>query len=159
MKLIKYALIMIMPICSAVAEPTEADIQQSVKELDLANITMMKKEMEVAYSHLIKATELDPTNSTILNSVSYMAMQSGNFDKALEYLNKALILDKNKFGENHPNVASVMNNIGSVWSKKGNHSKALQYYNQALSIIESELGPNHPQVIRIREIRDMEKLK
>lgn len=159
MKLIKYLLILAFPLCSATAQTSSADIQESVQELDLANIAMMKKETDVAYDHLQKAAKLDPNNSSILNSVSYMAMQSDQLDKALEYLDMALKLDTEKFGENHPNVASVMNNIGSVWSKKGDHNKALAYYDKALIIIENELGPKHPQVIKIREIRDQEKLK
>lgn len=141
------------------AQVSDEDVNGSVKEYDLANIAMMKKQDAEAYVHLQNAVKLDPENSTFLNSASYMAMHLGHLDVALDYLDKALAIDSEKFGKNHPNVASVLNNMGSVWSKKGDHKKAVDYYDQAYAIIAETLGEKHPQVVNIKRIRDIEAAK
>ena len=135
------------------------DINLSVKEFDLANVAMMKKDNKQAYIHLQKAASLDPTNSTFLNSAAFMAMSNGELDVAMEYLDDALPLDIERYGESHPAVASVLNNMGTIWSKKGNHKKAVEYYEKALTVVENELGKTHPRVVSIRDIRDVEKSK
>ena len=39
----------------------------------------------------------------------------GNNEKALEYYEKALAIDKKTHGEEHPDVATSLNNIGLVY--------------------------------------------
>ena len=70
----------------------------------------------------------------------------GNYDKALEYYNKALEIDLSVHGDRHPNVATCYNNIGGVYDSQGNYDKALEYYNKALEIRLSVLGDGHPNV-------------
>ena len=101
-----------------------------------------------------KAAKLDPDNAPYLNSVGFLAYQFGDLDKAINYLERALILDKAYYGENHPAVASLMNNLGTVWSKKGDPKKALQYLDQALSFMTNDLGPDHPQTKSVQAKRD-----
>ena len=43
-------------------------------------------------------------------------IESGEFDKALPCLEKALALGKKTLGENHPEVASIYSNIGTVYN-------------------------------------------
>ncbi len=157
--LCKIAIIMICYHIPAEAQTSADDINLSVKEFDLANVAMMKKDAEQAYIHLQKAASLDPTNSTFLNSAAFMAMSNGELDVAMDYLDDALPLDVERYGESHPAVASVLSNMGTVWSKKGDHKKAVEFYEQALAIVEKELGKTHPRVVNIREIRDAEKSK
>lgn len=141
------------------AQPSAEDITASHKEYDLANVAMMKKQDAEAYEHLKKAATLDPTNSTYNNSAGYMAMHLGEFETSLEYLNTALALDSEKFGDGHPNVASILNNMGSVYSKMGDSKKAVDYYDRAYAIIADFLGENHPQVQTVKKIRDDEAAK
>ncbi|MEZ5756683.1 MAG: tetratricopeptide repeat protein [Emcibacteraceae bacterium] len=158
-KVIIISFIYLLAISTLMAKPSDQDIDASVKEYDLANIAMMKEQDQDAYEHLKSAVKLDPGNSTYLNGAGYMAMKLGEYNNSLDFLHKALEIDKKDFGDNHPNVASILNNIGSVNSKMGEHDKALEYYNKAYTIMESSLGENHPQTQTVKKIRDEEKKK
>lgn len=144
---------------SCFAQSSDEDIAASITEYDLANVAMMKKQDAEAYAHLKKAAKLDPTNSTFTNSAGYMAMHLGELETSLDYLERALVLDTETFGNTHPNVASILNNMGSVYSKMGNSEKAVDYYDQAYAIISEFLGEKHPQVVNVKRIRDEEAAK
>ncbi|MCP5380857.1 MAG: tetratricopeptide repeat protein [Kordiimonadaceae bacterium] len=158
-KLLIICLASLFTISSVIAKSSDQDIDASVKEYDLANIAMMKEQDQEAYEHLKSAVNLDPGNSTYLNGAGYLAMKLGEFESSLNFLHKALEIDKEDFGDDHPNVASILNNIGSVYSKMGEHHKALDYYNQAYKIMEDSLGEDHPQTQTVKKIRDEEKKK
>mgnify|MGYP003675764365 FL=1 len=83
---------------SSFAQVNDEDIAASIKEYDLANVAMMKKQDAEAYTHLKKAAKLDPSNSTFINSAGYMAMHLGELETSLEYLESALVLDTEAFG-------------------------------------------------------------
>ena len=144
---------------AAYAEPTTEALNQAVKEHDQANIAMMKKDEELAYSHLQKAAELDPENATYLNSAAYMAMKLGDPEKAILYLDQAIMLDKERYGEDHPNVAMVINNKASVYSNMGNSEMAIEHYQQAYDIVVASVGEKHPQAETIKGFLDAEKAK
>ena len=139
--------------------PSREDIDKAAVEHDKANVAMMKKDNETAYNHLKNAIELDPTNSSFLNSTAYMAMQMGEPEKAIDYLDMALDLDKKEYGDNHPNVASVINNKASVYSSMGDHKKAVKHYKQAYDIVVTALGDKHPQAELIKNLLDKESAK
>ena len=84
--------------------------------------------------------------ATSYNNIGSVYYQKGDYDKALEYLNKALTIQKAKLGEEHTDVATSYNNIGSLYSKKGNYDKALEYLNKALTIRKAKLGDEHTDV-------------
>lgn len=149
-----------LSICTTVfAEPTRENMHKASLEHDKANVAMMKKDNETAYFHLKNAVELDPTNSAFLNSTAYMAVQMGEPEKSIEYLDMALALDKEQYGEDHPNVASVINNKASVYSSMGNHEKAVAHYKHAYKIVVGALGEKHPQAELIKKLLDKESAK
>lgn len=139
--------------------PSREDIDKAAVEHDKANVAMMKKDNETAYTHLKNAVKLDPTNSSFLNSTAYMAMQMGETEKAIDYLDMALELDKKEYGDDHPNVASVINNKASVYSSMGDNKKAVEHYKQAYDIVVTALGEKHPQAELIKNLLDKESAK
>jgi tetratricopeptide (TPR) repeat protein len=67
--------------------------------------------------------------------------KKGNYDKALEYLNKSLQLT------NDPNtIANVYSAIGSVYSYKGDNNKAIEYFKKAIEI--NQANGNHSETVR-----------
>ncbi|MDE6311821.1 MAG: tetratricopeptide repeat protein, partial [Muribaculaceae bacterium] len=72
--------------------------------------------------------------------------KQGNYQLALEYLQKALSIRLDVFGENHPNVATSYNNIGYVYLSLGEYQQALEYYQKALKISLAVLNENHPNI-------------
>lgn len=159
MKYVKILTLFILCQSTAWAQTSAENITASNKEYDLANVAMMKEQDAEAYEHLKQAAALDPTNSTYSNSAGYMAMHLGEFATSLEYLNTALALDSEKFGNDHPNVASVLNNMGSVYSNMGDSKKAVDYYDRAYVIIADFLGEKHPQAQTVKRTRDVEAAK
>ena len=67
---------------------------------------------------------------------------------AQEYLNEALKIGLERWGEQHPEVASSYQNLGVVQHLKGNNGQALAFWNQALAIRLVVLGEHHPDVAR-----------
>ena len=158
-KFINILAIFLITVTSTQAQTSREDIDASVLEEDKAKIAMMKKDYDTAYAHLKKAIDLDPTNSSFLNSAAYLAMEKQDYDEALALLDKALALDTEKFGEKHGNVASVLNNIGSIYSKMGDKQNAVASYQKAYDIFADTYGEKHPQATFIKGLLDAEKAK
>jgi len=65
--------------------------------------------------------------SEMLNSIASIYQDQGNYDKALEYLNKSLQLTTK------PSIiATIYNNIALVYSDKGDNNKAVEYLKKAI---------------------------
>ena len=107
---------------------------------------------DLALKYCNKALHIaEANNDSIYVAVSYNNIGSvyndkGEYDKALEFHNKALTIRKAKLGEEHPDVAGSYNNIGSVYYMKGDYDKALDFYNKDLAIRKSKLGEEHTDV-------------
>ncbi len=87
-----------------------------------------------------------PNASTYRNNLGAAWKEKGNYDKAIEYYEKALNSDLKNFGEDHPNVATYRNNLGSTWKAKGEYDKAIEYYEKALKSDLKNFGENHQKV-------------
>ena len=84
--------------------------------------------------------------ATYRNNLGAAWKAKGNYDKAIEYYEKALKSDLKTFGEDHPNVATYRNNLGATWKAKGEYDKAIEYYEMALKSDLKNFGENHPKV-------------
>ena len=69
-------------------------------------------------------------------------------EKAKEYYEWALKIQKEQLGGNHVDVAASYNDLGTVYSDKGDLEKAKEYYEWALKIQKEQLGANHVDVAR-----------
>jgi len=66
------------------------------------------------------------------------------FNKALEYYRKDLVISKKVIGKEHPDTASTYNDIGEVYRAMGTYDLALEYHKKAKAIREKVLGKKHP---------------
>jgi tetratricopeptide (TPR) repeat protein len=155
-KLIIISLIITIHDSSSFAQISHQSVSNSIAENELAKAAMLAKNDIKAYKHLQQATNLDPSNSSFINSAAYMAMKLGEFKSSLNYLQKALYIDIEKFGINHPNVAAIHNNMGNVYSVLENRKSALHHFDAAYKIISEYLGEKHPQTINIKKNLDRE---
>jgi tetratricopeptide (TPR) repeat protein len=87
-----------------------------------------------------------PNAATYRNNLGAAWNGKGNYDKAIEYYEKALNSDLENLGEDHPNVATYRNNLGATWKAKGEYDKAIEYYEMALKSDLNNFGENHPKV-------------
>jgi tetratricopeptide (TPR) repeat protein len=70
----------------------------------------------------------------------------GEYEKALEYLQRSLNIRLKIYGEEHPDVAETYNSIGYAYVIKGEYEKALEYYKKTLAIGLKIYGEEHPNV-------------
>jgi CHAT domain-containing protein/tetratricopeptide (TPR) repeat protein len=92
----------------------------------------------------------DPGREAILLTTIGMAYgQTGEHDKALENLTRALELHRT--GGNRSMVAVSLNNIGGVYRARGDLSRALDYFEQALSL-RREVGDRSGEAVTLSNI-------
>ncbi len=92
----------------------ERTIKIYLETLQLATIKKINSKIPVIYNNL---------------GITYFYLK--NYDKALDFFNKALNL---KTGKNNEKRASTLHNIGMIYRNIEDYSKAIDYYNQALKI-------------------------
>ena len=113
-----------------------------------------------AIGYLKDAIRLDPDYGAAYNNIGMAYDSKGDYDRAMEYYQKALKITLKKLGPEHPKVAIGYNNIGSTYKHKGDYDRAMEYYQKALKITLKKLGPEHPKVaIRYNNIGSTYKHK
>jgi tetratricopeptide (TPR) repeat protein len=85
----------------------------------------------------------------LYNNVGSIYDSKGDYEKALEYYNRALAIREKVFGTEHPDVATSYNNIGNIYYSQGDYEKAQEYLKKALAIFEKVLGTEHPNVAQL----------
>ena len=99
-----------------------------------------------AIEYLNNAVRLDPDYSPAYNNLGLAYKQKGDYDKALEYFQKALKLDLKQVGPWHTEVAIRYNNLAMTYEYKGEYDKAIAYYEKALAMGLKQLGAEHPKM-------------
>ena len=70
----------------------------------------------------------------------------GQYNAAKEYHEKALIIWKKIFGEEHADVARNYNNLANVYQDLGQYNEAKEYHEKALIIWTKIFGEEHAYV-------------
>ncbi len=112
----------------------------------LAKLAEDRIDYATARENYIQAAQFDPENSKYLNSAGMIMATLAQYDKAIEYYEKALDSNLKTYGTDHPDVATGWNNLGSVWNSKADYDLAIEYFEKALSSDLKTLGPDHPSV-------------
>jgi tetratricopeptide (TPR) repeat protein len=68
------------------------------------------------------------------------------FEQAEFFFLKALVIDKNIYGEDSIHISGVLCEVGDVFFELNKNKEALEYYTQALFIVEKEYGGKHKLV-------------
>ncbi len=87
----------------------------------------------------------------VYHNLGYLFSMQGEYEKALDYLNKALEIRTKTLNPNHPDIRSSYYQIGAVYSEMGEFDKALEYFNNSLRIAEKTLGRDHQITLQIKE--------
>lgn len=94
------------------------------------------------YEKLLASRLSEGREGMIYNGIGIAYYSKGDYDKALEYYEKALKIDLKIYGtEEHLDIATYYGNIGGVYYSKGDYKKALKYYKKALKIYGTEEHP------------------
>jgi tetratricopeptide (TPR) repeat protein len=105
----------------------------------------------------ISGARRDGEFSLFLNVVGLILDYVGDPRKAIDYFEKALSIDRELFGENHPGVATDLSNLGLAWAALGDPRKAIDYMQKAYDIFQEILGDQHPNTKATKEVLDMLK--
>jgi CHAT domain-containing protein len=72
--------------------------------------------------------------------------ETGRYDSALVFYNKAIAILSGIYGEKHPSVGSEFNNIAAVLEAKGDYQNAYDFYLKCLEIKRNAYGEIHREV-------------
>ena len=115
-------------------------------EYTLAHYDKAIRHYEIALGIYTLSGGNDESIATLLNNLGLVWDSKGNYDKAIDYYEKALQINMKALGENHIEVATNYNNLGSAWQSKGDYDKAIDYFEKALQIDLNAFGGQHPKV-------------
>jgi eukaryotic-like serine/threonine-protein kinase len=62
---------------------------------------------------------------------------------------RVVAMDRQLYGERHPNVAEDLINLGAIQSEWGHYPETERYYRQALDIIQNFYGKDHPETASV----------
>jgi tetratricopeptide (TPR) repeat protein len=82
-------------------------------------------------------------DESLLNETALTMKELGEYDRAIDYYEKAFDIDLTIYGETHVNSCRNLNNLGMVWNAKGNYDKAIDYFDKALRILKEVAGEKH----------------
>jgi len=81
--------------------------------------------------------------SNFLSELGYLYHETGDPIQSIDYFEQAISIDKEVYGDRHPNVTVNLNNIGVSYLELGDSRKSLDYFEQALSIEKKVFGSRH----------------
>jgi tetratricopeptide (TPR) repeat protein len=87
-----------------------------------------------------------PDTATTYNNIAVVYDDMGDYDKALEYYEKAKEIYESKLGKDHPFTSTTYNNIATLHFAKDDYDKAMEYFLKAFRIRLIKIK-NHPNTI------------
>lgn len=60
-------------------------------------------------------------------------------------------IDREVYGERHPNVVKTLNNLGLAWYDMGKPKKAIEYIQQSHNIFQEFFGDKRPHTKIVKE--------
>ncbi|MBV6343019.1 tetratricopeptide repeat protein [Candidatus Magnetobacterium casense] len=81
-----------------------------------------------------------------LHTYAYSLWQLGDSRQAIAFLEKALAICLEVYGEKHPDVATSYGNIGFARNKLGDSRQAIAFFEKAIAILLEVYGERHPDV-------------
>ena len=129
--------------------------------IDLASMEVNRSKYQSAFNLYEKVVELiggkqsDYRRQILLsdayNGLGLVCNVQDEKEKALEYYQKSLDIDKKMYGEIHPSISVIFINIGNLYEKLGKYAEAKDYYSAALGIDTLTYGTYHPELAIVYE--------
>ena len=127
-------------------EEREKEAEHAKTAYNLGNVYFVELDFPKALNAYLDSVRLAPDDSIYLHEVGNAYSILAQYDKAIEYYEKALKPNLNTLGENHLNVAIIWNTLGLAWCAKGDYDKSIEYYEKALKSDLNTFGEDHPNV-------------
>ena len=129
-------------ITKAKQEGNTQQIKEKSKELKKVVDEELKSNKELKDNKELKELQsiLDELNDYLQQA--YTSYKKYDFTNSIRYYNKALKIQKDKFGDSSKEVADTYTNLGLLYQAKGNLDEALKQYEKALDIFIEIEGAN-----------------
>lgn len=114
-------------------EEVNKNPNDTLKLREYADMLTLAHKPDEAIEYYSKILKFDPKRIDVLLQLTYVHFNKGDLDKALEYTNKALQVDKNNLIANY--------NLGAVLNAKGDKRQAILIWkNLALKYPNTDVG-------------------
>ncbi len=136
--------------------------QRAIRALDTAFPEILPtteyaawKQGEQLLPHALLCLERATTSeeSLALASLAYKTAQylraRGQYGQAESLLQRALYLQEQILGPDHPDVATSLNYLAILYRGQGKYTQVEPLYQRALRIWEQTQGPDHPDIARV----------
>jgi serine/threonine protein kinase/tetratricopeptide (TPR) repeat protein len=87
-----------------------------------------------------------------LTELANAQFYAGHLDISNALNLRVVAMDRQLYGERHPNVAEDLINLGAIQTEWGHYSETERYYRQALDIIQGFYGRDHPETASVMTI-------
>jgi tetratricopeptide (TPR) repeat protein len=115
--------------------------------LGLKAIEILDKEESLAYlSKIDISVNFIQEDANLLFGIGECEYKYGNYNLALEYYEKCLLIKLINKGDNHFLTTKIYNKIGLVCYNQGKYDIALEYYEKGLSVLLKTIDREHPEV-------------
>jgi tetratricopeptide (TPR) repeat protein len=98
----------------------------------------------------MEATELSSDNkretALLFSNYGVLLRRLNKNDQAVEMLQKALEIDLQLYGKNHPTVGRAYGNIANIYMSKGEYATAKEYMQKSLDILSRVYGTNNMNI-------------
>jgi len=91
-----------------------------------------------------KSSEYYPN---VLSNYSIFLTSKGNYDEALRFANDAMMIYKDKYGEEHINYALTLGKKGNIYKRTDSLELSVNCLESAFAIMEKKYHSYHPRVI------------
>ncbi len=108
-------------------------------------LTPLSPHARAAALHADQAGITDPT-SRLMNQVGQLFMHKAHHAQAEPLLRRALAIDEQSYGAEHPNVAGDLNELAQLFQDTNRLAEAEPLMRRALAIDEQSYGAEHPDV-------------
>jgi serine/threonine protein kinase/tetratricopeptide (TPR) repeat protein len=92
--------------------------------------------------------DLAETLTELANAQFY----AGHLDISNSLNLRVVAMDRQLYGERHPNVAEDLINLGAIQTEWGHYAETERYYREALDIIQNFYGRDHPETASVMTV-------
>ena len=88
--------------------------------------------------------------SHLLDRIAHLDENFGNYRAAQEFGKRAMEINIELFGPDHPTVAVRQSNLANVYASTGDYAQALALFEKSLLVLRCTFAENHPHVIIVQ---------
>ena len=101
-------------------------------------------------SHILQENFMLPEGARLLNQTASYLQERARYAEAEPLYQRALRINEQALGAEHPQVALNLNNLALLYKTQGKYAEAEPLYQRALAIFEEALGSEHPSTKTVR---------